>query len=195
MTMPTQPTQSLKIFRETSLPGTLEPYAIYMIAPSGAGNSAYVEMYVTSATGEARRIVNRDDIQLMISSALSAANNLTIVANISARNALSPTNTMYVFVTDATADNTVKAGGATYLYNTVTSTWIKISEAESLDVVVTWDSINGRPTSSVADIDEAVSIRHSHSNKTQLDNIDENNNGLLTYNGVLPLTGWQSTTW
>ena len=75
------------------------------------------------------------------------------------------------------------------------TSWIKISEAESLDVVVDWSDITNKPTSSVADIDDAVSKRHNHTNKTELDKIGENANELFTYNGVLPLTGWQSTTW
>ena len=202
MTMPTAPTQALKIYRETSLPGSLEAYAIYMIAPTGAGNEDYVEMYVTDSSGNAKRIVNRADIDLMISDALSAANELKIVTNITARDAFivpgtTSTNARYAYVIDATDDTTVNSGGATYLYNpTVGATdWIKISEAESLDVTVSWGDISGAPTSTASAIDAAVTASHSHSNKTQLDNIDEDDNGLLTYNGVLPLTGWQTTSW
>ncbi len=206
--MPTAPTQALKIYRETSLPGSLESYAIYMIAPSGAGNEDYVEMYVTDSTGSPRRIVNRDDINLLISDAIRSANELTIVPDIYARDqyitpGTTATTARYAYVISASTgshgmfDATVKTGGATYLYNPAVgyTSWIKISEAESLDVVVDWGDITNRPTSSVADIDDAVSKRHSHANKTQLDNIDEDANGLLTYNGVLPLTGWQSTSW
>jgi hypothetical protein len=200
MTMPTAPTQALKIFRETALPGLLVPYAIYMIAPTARPD--YVEMYVTDADGNPKRIINQDDINTMISDAISAANELKIVNDITARNAYITPGTAkdhpyYVYVIDATADTTVSSGGATYLYNNDLGVlnWIKISEAESLDVTVTWASISGAPNSSVADIDDAVSKRHSHANKTQLDNISEDADGLLTYNGVLPLTGWQTTNW
>jgi hypothetical protein len=33
------------IYKETALPGTLQPHSIYLIAP--AANPDYVEMYVT----------------------------------------------------------------------------------------------------------------------------------------------------
>jgi hypothetical protein len=200
--MPTAPTQALKIFRETTLPGSLDAYSIYMIAPSASGMEDYVEMYVTDSSGNPRRIVNRSDIDTMIGDAIGAANELSIVADITARDVFVVPGTTtgyakYVYVVDATADATVISGGATYLYNPAVgiAAWIKISEAESLDVVLNWGDIVDGPTSSVIDIDDAVSIRHSHTNKTQLDKIDEDANGLLTYDGVLPLTGWQSTSW
>lgn len=191
----TTSTVQLQIFRETSLPVTLAPYAIYMIAPSGASNTDYVEMYVTDALGVAKRNVNRSDIATMIGTAISSANSLTIVADIVARNLLSPTRSEFVYVVNATGDTTVVSGGATYLYNTGNSTWIKTSEAESLDVITTWASITGKPTSSPSQIDAAVAATHTHANKTQLDNIGQNANGLLTYNGLLPATGWTSTAW
>ena len=193
--MPTSPTTSLQIFRETALPAELVPYAIYMIAPSGAANAAYVEMYVTDSSGAAKRIVNRADISAMIATEIASANALSIVANIADRTALAPTRSEFVFVIDATGDSSVSSGGATYLYNPVNYTWVKINEAESLDVVTNWNSITGRPTSTPNDIDAAVAVMHTHSNKTQLDNIGQDANGLLTYNGVLPLTGWMTVNW
>lgn len=193
MPAPTAPTQALKIYRETALPVMLEPYAIYMIAPEARPD--YVEIYVTSSTGVAKRVINQTDIETLISNAISAAKELAIVANITERNALTPTYAQYVYVINATADTTVASGGATYLYNIATLAWIKISEAESMDVVLNWMDIVGGPTSSPSEIDAAVAASHVHTNKTQLDNIGEDANGLLTYNGVLPLTGWQTTTW
>ena len=195
MTVPTAPTTSLQIFRETSLPVTLVPYAIYMIAPSGVENTDYVEMYVTDSLGAAKRNVNRDDISTMIGTAISSANSLTIVADITERNLLASTRSEFVYVIDATGDSTVTSGGATYLYNTGTSSWIKTSEAESIDVVTSWNSLSGKPASTPTQIDDAVSMAHTHANKTQLDQIDQDANGLLTYNGVLPLSGWMTTNW
>jgi hypothetical protein len=207
MPLPTAPTQALKIFRETALPASLETYSIYMIAPTARPD--YVEMYVTGATtGTVKRIINETDINLLVSNAIASANELKIVDDIYARDqyitpGTTSTAAKYAFVINASTgsnglfDSTVKSGGATYLYNPEIgfTSWIKISEAESMDVTVNWADINGGPSSSVTDIDDAVSKRHTHANKTQLDNIGENADGLLTYNGVLPLTGWQSTSW
>lgn len=49
-----------------------------------------------------------------------------------------------VFVKDATGDTTVKRGGAYYVYDG--AKWIKTAESESLDVVLSWDAIMGKPT-------------------------------------------------
>lgn len=47
-------------------------------------------------------------------------------------------------VINATGDPTVKSGWAQYIYQT--DKWIKIAENESLDVILTWASITGKPT-------------------------------------------------
>ena len=184
----------IKFNRATALPGTLEANTIYLIAPPGKPN--YTEMYVTGNSPSAiKRMINEDDINAMITGAIASANELTVLADITARDALTPTKTMYVYVQDATGDASVAAGGATYLWNVAGSAWIKVSEAENLDVVVTWSSLSGRPTSSAANIDDAVAKAHTHSNKTQLDKIDQDAGGNFTYGGVLPHAGWDNTEW
>ena len=184
--------KEFKVFKETAVPSTWVANSVYFIQAVG---SAYMEIYTTSNTAVPKRLINESDITSLIAAGITASQELKIVADIAARNALNPTNTISVYVTDATGDTTVKAGGAYYLYNTSNSTWIKTSEAESLDVVLSWNSIEGRPTSTPEQIDTAVANSHTHANKTQLDKIGEDLNGNLTYNGVLPYTGWESTNW
>jgi hypothetical protein len=118
---------------------------------------------------------------------------MPIVADIAARNALVLTKNTQVLVLDATGDSTVTSGAATYLYRVSTTSWIKISEAESLDLVLQWANIQGKPTSSPSAIDTAVSNSHTHTNKTQLDKIGENPDGHFTYNSALPKIGWEGT--
>lgn len=184
-----------KIFKETALPGTLQAHAIYLIAP--AARPDYVEVYVTGASASTvKRVISQADVQAMIDASLSGlATGGQIVNDIAARDALVKTNGMQVLVINATGDATVASGAATYVYRSSTTSWIKISEAESLDVAVSWAALTGKPTSVVADIDNAVSLRHSHTNKTQLDKVGEDGSGLLTYNGALPKTGWDSVSW
>jgi hypothetical protein len=183
-----------KIFKETALPGVLQPHAIYLIAPPGA--PAFVEMYVTGAVATTvKRIIDAAHVQTMIDAAVGALASIEVVANIAARNALAPTKNVQVLVLDATGDVTVNSGAATYVYRASTSTWHKISEAESQDVVLSWAAITGKPTSSAAAIDTAVSQAHTHANKTQLDKVGEDGNGDLTYNGALPKTAWNSEAW
>ena len=82
-----------------------------------------------------------------------------------------------VMVTDATGDQTVKSGWAIYRRKTGTEalntldSWQKIAEAESIDVVLKWENVIGRPTSTVTDIDDAVAKKHEHANKAVLDEL------------------------
>jgi len=185
---------TVKLYRETALPGTLEANSIYLIAPTGSPN--YVEMYVTgTSSANIKRIINEADIQTMITASLSGQNGVDIVDDITDRNALIPTNGKLVIVLDATGDATVQSGAATYVYRLATTEWIKIQEHESLDLVFEWATIQNKPTSSVADIDDAVTKKHTHTNKTQLDKVGEDGDGLLTYNGLLPKIAWDTTSW
>jgi len=185
---------AFKIFRETALPGTLHPYAMYLVAPLSKPN--YVEIYVSNSTGSAaRRVLTDVDIQAMINASVSGISELQIVADIAERNALNPTTNLLVLVLNATGDNTVSSGAATYVYRLSTTSWIKISEAESLEAATSWTNIQGRPTSSPSAIDAAVTNSHTHANKTQLDKIGENSDGFLTYNSNLPVIAWTTIAW
>jgi hypothetical protein len=188
---------TFKVFRETALPGTLQPYAIYFVAPPSKPN--YVEIYVSDAAGSStKRVLTDTDIQTLINASIAGlGGEMPIVADIAARNALASTLTRntQVLVLDATGDTTVTTGAATYIYRVSTTSWIKLNEAESIDLVLQWANIQGRPTSSASAIDAAVSNSHTHANKTQLDKIGENANGLLTYNGVFPTMGWNTVAW
>lgn len=191
---------SLQFFKETAMPSQLVGNAVYMIAPPSRPN--YVEIYVTNAAGTAsRRTIGQTDIQAMIDAAIAGSaggGGTVIVDDIAARDAIPSgdrPNALTVLVIDASADPTVNAGAATYVWRESTATFIKVSEAESLDLTLAWASISGRPTSTPAAIDAAVTASHSHLNKTQLDKIGEDGEGLLTYDGELPKTGWNSTNW
>jgi len=185
-----------KIFKELTLPevGSLEPHSIYLVAP--AGTPDYVEVYITGATTSVvKRVIDENDVQALIDTAVSTLNALEVVADITARDALSLTANAQILVIDATDDSTVDSGAATYVWDNDESTFTKITEHESLDVIINWADIVGRPSSSVADIDDAVARKHSHANKTQLDLITENGDGEMLYNGALPSIAWDSVNW
>ncbi len=182
-----------RVYKETTLPGSLQPHSIYLIAP--AAHPDFLEMYVTDAAGTANRRTHKvEDIQAMIDASIAGVGATVIVDDIAARDALSPANGTTALVIDATADATVDSGAATYIWRQSTTSWIKISEAESLDVTLNWSDIVGKPTSSPAAIDSAVTNAHTHANKTQLDQIGEAS-GEMTYNGAhiaprLETQGW-----
>lgn len=180
-----------KVFKETALPGSLVANGIYLVAPTG--NPTALEIYVTNSAGSAaRHLPTLDEIQAMIDASASTPN--FVVDDIAERDALTPANGSRAFVIDASDDATVASGAATYLWQASTTTWRKESEAESLDVTVTWSSISGRPTSSAASIDSAVAASHSHSNKTQLDKVGESS-GAPTYDGDPLVTAAASPAW
>ena len=85
-------------------------------------------------------------------------------------------------VTDATGDSTVTSGSATYVVNGADASITKIAEHESMDAVISWASIVGKPNSTAADIDLAVSRMHTHANLAVLDGLGDTG-GVLTYNG------------
>ena len=183
------------LHKTTALPGTLAANAIYLVTSS---NPDYVEMYVTNTAGTAaRRVINAADIQAMIDASIAGVSGggMQIVADITARDALTPTNGLYVLVLDASADSTVTSGAASYVYRTATTTWIKLTEYESLDVTVQWADIAGKPTSSAAAIDAAVTASHTHANLTQLGKIGEDGGGNLTYDGNPPRARLETAAW
>lgn len=167
----------------TAVPTTpTTPHTLFLVALPD--KPTHMEVYMSDKTGTlARRTLSESDVQAMIATALSSANQVTIVADINARNSLTNKNGT-VYVKNATADSTVKKGGAYYLYDTQASSWIKISEAESMDVALTWASLAGKPTSTPQAIDLAVTNSHTHANATQLDKIGEID-GKLAYDGKL----------
>lgn len=74
----------------------------------------------------------------------SEVKEIRIAANIAARNAMTGLFAgLNVYVTDATGDSTVTSGGAYYLYDG--KDWIKTGESESMDMVLKWANIQGKP--------------------------------------------------
>ena len=180
---------AIKIHKTTALPSTLEGHSIYLVAPAAKPN--YVEMYVTNADATAvRRVITEQDVINLIN-----ARDIQIVNDIAARNALTPVNGQLVYVLNATGDPTVASGAASYLWKADTSEWIKLTEFESMDVIVLWSNIQGAPTSSPSAIDTAVANSHTHANKTQLDKIGEDGNGNFTYNGQPPRARLETAGW
>jgi hypothetical protein len=100
-----------------------------------------------------------------------------------------------VLVLDATGEPTVTTGAASYVWREATSSWIKMTEYESLDIALTWNALTGKPTSTPAAIDSAVTNSHTHSNMTQLSKIDEDANGDFTYGGNPPRARLETAGW
>lgn len=99
-----------------------------------------------------------------------------VVNDIAARDGLeSPKQGDLCWVKDATADETVSTGAAQYIYDG--SAWVKIAEAESMDLVVNWADIQGKEA-----VETAMAKAHEHANADLLNGISADGN-TVTING------------
>jgi hypothetical protein len=174
------------------LPSTLTPNTAYFIKSATSG---LMEIHVSNSDGTGTlHVINRDEINTMISNAVTGSTAIKAVNNIDERNATTLPTSGFVMVKDATGDSTVHSGAALYFYDTTLTLtdkqtnadrFSKIAEYESLDLQLTWEALQNKPASSVADIDDAVAKRHSHANLAQLNLITERADGEFLYNGQL----------
>lgn len=184
----------LSFERVTSLPDPLSPSTVYILRPNES--SPYVELYYTSEDGNSiyrQPILN--DIQQLIADAIAAipsggggVQEVIYAATIADRNSKTYLSNALVLVGDATADPTVNSGSALYFFNFATTTWYKIAEYESLDLSFDWNTLLNKPTSSAADIDDAVAKRHEHLNTEVLNALGKDVDNNLTFNGT-PVAG------
>ena len=185
----------VNFYAVSALPGSLEPDSFYYVA-----NGSVAESYLTDNLGNAKSVGNTAMINQLITAALASweggSSSMPIGADISARDvlfAVAAANTM-ALVIDASADPSVESGSALYAYDFGSSTVYKVAEYESMDLVIQWASIQGRPNSSVAQIDDAVGKAHQHTNKGVLDKFTEAG-GVLLYGGEGIATQWVSKDW
>lgn len=185
----------LKFYKVNALPATFEGDSFYYVA-----NGEYAESYLTNSAGVPKSVGNSVMINALIQAALAEfqqqGNAVEIVANIAARNAMTAAaeKNLMILVIDASADPTVDSGSALYAYAFDTTTTYKVAEYESMDATLDWSMVANRPTSSVTQIDNAVSLSHSHANKVVLDKLSEVGGGLL-YNGAPITTDWTTNNW
>lgn len=184
---------AITLHKTTAVPGTYAANELYCVT---SANTDHFELYLTNNAGTAiRRIPTEADINTLIANAIVAAGSAEIVDDITARDALTLTKNTTVVVVDATGDATVTAGAAEYLWDNANSAWIKLSEFESQDIALTWAALTGKPTSTPAAIDTAVTNSHTHANKTELDKIGQLADGNLSYDGAYVKTAFETTAW
>lgn len=171
------------VARVNSLPASesLQPNTFYFV--KGESNDQFFSLYTTgNDASTVRHLPTKSEITTWISE-FAANFSLESVADINARDALVPslTGNKLVLVGDASADPTVNSGAAFYFYKHEEGTWQKISEVESMDLTLSWAGLQDKPNSDVSDIDDAVTKRHEHTNKTLLDSLALNEHKNLTY--------------
>lgn len=174
----------------TTTPGTTTPgaapAAIAIDSPlyQVAGGQLYkINVETTAAqvkTGDGLNVETRINT---LERALANNAQTHVVADIPARDALLSLITGDICqVLDASADPTVDAGAATYIYMQ-DGNWKKIAEAESMDIIFNWALLQDKPSSTVAQIDLAVAKQHTHDNIETLTHISDDGAGNLLFKG------------
>ena len=103
-----------------------------------------VDARITAQRAKANGLASLDANGLIPTSQIPAEyKEAQVVATISARNALTPFTGLHALVLDASDDNTVATGGAEYIYDG--TKWVKVSELNDLDAVITWANITNKP--------------------------------------------------
>ncbi|TGL12432.1 hypothetical protein [Leptospira meyeri] len=96
---------------------------------------------------------------------------LQIVNTIAERNALSPTGNLPVYVKNAIGDSSVLSGGAFYLYELSSGTWVKLSEMESMDIIQSWANIIDKPEYFPSTIENIFGLQTALNGKRAIGNI------------------------
>ena len=112
---------------------------------NGISTNASAIKAINDGADKAKGFVKLDDKGLVPAAFIPAQfKEVQVVATIAARDAIAnPFTGMSAFVEDASGDTTVNSGGAYYIYNG--TAWVKTAEAESMDVVLQWTAIQGKP--------------------------------------------------
>lgn len=141
-----------------------------------------------STTARQVKTANGVDVETRVNTlerAMAGTATMRIVDDIAGRDALKSKGLIpgdQVWVIDASADETVESGGAKYLYM-LDGAWLKVAEAESMDVVCEWNHIQGKPESTPQAIDLAVASKHTHDNIETISHLSDDGTGRLMYKG------------
>lgn len=184
---------AVKFFKVLELPAEPEANAFYFVQ-----NGDFAEHYLTDTSGVAHGVGNSEFIESIVDTKLEGSlagfSKVEVVADIEARDLLEVgEDNFLVLVLDASDDETVDSGSALYVYHASEEEFVKIAEYESMDVVLNWSDIVGRPSSAPAAIDSAVTNAHTHDNKAVLDLLTEAD-GVLLYDGE-PVLQWGANEW
>ncbi len=142
----------MKIRKVLTLPGVLETDTVYVVKSTDPTSTLdYQIMHMTNNAGTISYSgitfgMIDSHIDNKINAYSSAASSTKIYATYAAMlAATAPLYNEFAHVIDATGDVTVVAGGATYLYNFNTATYVKVSEFESMDVIIDWVNVVNKP--------------------------------------------------
>lgn len=181
------------IVRVTSLPSTITPSTMYILKQP---TSQVAEVYFSNNDGsQLVPGISEQFITDKFASLLATGmGEIQIVDTINDRNRVTKNGNSLIMVIDATGDEFGSTGTALYLYRAINASYFRVSVFdENRDGVssggggtngpVWWNTIQGKPSSTPEQIDDAVSKAHTHSNQATLDRIGVTDDGVLTVDG------------
>jgi hypothetical protein len=184
------------IVRVDELPAFPVANAMYIVKDKTRPDKANV-VFTGKTTQDSASLLTFDDIDTIvvdkITEALQTNQNIQVFQTYADMMGVVPQFNTFAYVKDNTGGLGDPDGPASYIYEVATDSWTPVSSGTS---EVRWNSIMGRPTATPSQIDQAVSMAHSHPNQAVLDKLSSNPEGLLTFDGqavsnvVLTTTDW-----
>lgn len=136
-------------------------------------------LVVAESTGETFDAHSADSakhLTVMEKAALKHIRQIRVAQTTAERDGIfEPFEGLSVFVKDATGDSSVTSGGAYYIYDG--AAWLKTAESESMDVVLNWANIEGKPLTD-AELADINAQKHAHVNAASLDKLTVDADGL-----------------
>lgn len=173
------------IRRVNVLPETREADTMYVVKAPGATEAQLV--FVGSDITQQVGIIDRISIEQLIEEAVEGVTSVYFRDTYALMLSAKPTANGLVYVLDTTGDPLGNGASAVYLYNKQTDAFQRFPNMGGGGVTptdVTWAQILGKPVSTPAQLDKAVTDSHIHSNKLVLDRLTEDAQQKLTFRGL-----------
>lgn len=184
------------IVRVDELPAFPVANAMYIVKDKDRPTRANI-VFTGKTTQDQASLITFNDIDAIvlekITKTLTDNQNIRVYSTFGDMMGVVPEFNTFAYVRDNTGGPGTQGLPATYVYETEQANWIPVSSGSA---EVSWDSIMGRPIATPAQIDQAVSMSHSHGNMTVLNKLSSTTEGQLTFNNqivsnvVLTTTDW-----
>lgn len=173
---------ALSIKRSPTLPvqEDREKNCIYLVKPTG---SMDFDVYLVDELGTAYTHFNERRFADLFERYNTGSQGVVVVPTIPDRDALELHQDAIVFVLDDGTTGGDPAHPSLWIYVVAAQGFIKACDCPTNGGggQVSWTEIIGGPNVTAAAVEQAVADSHTHENKLVLDELDEDENGLVTY--------------
>lgn len=184
------------IIRVDNIPDFPLANAMYIVKDKNRPERANV-VFTGNTSQDRASLITFDDIDAIvlekITKTLTDNQSIRVFSTFDDMMGVVPEFNTFAYVRDNTGGPGTQGLPATYIYEIAQANWIPVSSGSA---EVSWDSIVGRPIATPSQIDQAVSMAHSHDNMAVLNKLSSTVEGQLTFdnrlvsNVVLTTTDW-----